>query len=159
MGIDYGHGVTNIDTETGIRYGIISANLIDISEFEYMYDIVCPECFSTLTDFPEEDDEGFIRCPACDHVTGDPDDFCPDEPSAVIYNQDGYSMRYDPDSNDVWVFKSPWKALAGFCSPCAPGAVYLTDKAEDAYGYCLDKGWFYNEEDINLVNKLEEVIK
>ena len=148
MTIDYGRGLTNIDHETGIRCGIISGNLIDLEDFEYNYDIVCPDCCSTLEEFPEEDDDGLLRCPKCEYETFSPDDFCPEEPSSITYEQNGYAISYSPDTNEVWVFKSPWKALANHASPCAPGAVTFPADDGDAYGYALPKEFYYNEEDM-----------
>ena len=48
-GIDYGHGQTNIDTKTGIRYGVISQmNILDAwceeSEPYYGKFALCPHC-------------------------------------------------------------------------------------------------------------------
>ena len=34
QGIDYGMGRSNIDNETGIRYGVISQNSVNPDEFE-----------------------------------------------------------------------------------------------------------------------------
>lgn len=142
MGIDYSRGITNIDHETGIRYGVISANYINIEDFVFHYSIICPECGTELEEFPDEDDDGLLGCSSCGYNTFNADEFYSDEPSAVTYDEDGYSLAYSLDSNDIWVFKSPFKTMAGFCSPCAPGACYLTDRSEDAWAYCLGPEWF-----------------
>lgn len=145
MGIDYGRGKTNIDTETGIRYGIISGNLINVEDFVFHYDIVCPNCGKLFDDMPDEDEDGLIPCNSCE-VSSCPDDFTPEEPSDILYNDNGCCLRYSADSNEVWIFKSPFKAMGSHASPCAPGAI--TFPGDDAWAYCLDKDWFYNEEDV-----------
>ena len=47
-------------------------------------------------------------------------------------------------SDDLFVELSPYYTFAPFCSPCAPGAVYLRDAgpAGDARGYCFGHEWF-----------------
>lgn len=46
--------------------------------------------------------------------------------------------------DDVFIERSPFYTFAPFCSPCAPGAVYLRDAgpAGDARGYCFGHDWF-----------------
>ena len=56
-GIDYGRGMSNIDHETGIRYGVINQHQVgqtwyDSSEPNYVY--FCPECEAELgIEYPE----------------------------------------------------------------------------------------------------------
>ena len=78
-GIDYGRGLTNIDTNNGIRYGVIAANDVgqawfDESEANYYY--VCPYC---------DHDIGFELqevCPKCKKEY-DAWDFEWDEPNPI----------------------------------------------------------------------------
>jgi len=58
-GIDYGLGMTNIDQETGIRYGVISMHDVlqawcDSSEPQYG-DPTCPKCGSVVKEFSRRD--------------------------------------------------------------------------------------------------------
>lgn len=55
-GIDYGHGKTNVDKETGIRYGVISAASVgqswyDSAESDYGA-AHCPECGHEAVSYP-----------------------------------------------------------------------------------------------------------
>jgi hypothetical protein len=43
---------------------------------------------------------------------------------------------------DIFITKSPYYTVCGFCSPCAPGAGYLTDKSEDCAAFCFGPDWF-----------------
>jgi hypothetical protein len=171
-GIDYGRGLTNIDTETGIRYGVISQNEVlqawaDSSEAIYPW--TCGYCGNDLTSEPWE-------YPAhCDHCNREltEDDFDMQEPAGFEYNQDGYICHQSADDTDIFVIKSPYYTYAQFCSPCAPGAGYLMNPFRfnvfDGYGenkpllsfphtsktykqaaenagypkvYCFDASWF-----------------
>lgn len=162
MGIDYGRGQTNIDNETGIRYGIIPANNVmseALSGFDYPDMLVCPECQTEiLPDDPRlemENDDGMTECPQCGQLIYSErfGEWVEDYDGPLYYNDAEYALMLD-SNNDVWIFKSPYKAKAGYCSPCAPGAVYLTDKSQDDYGYALGPEWFEDEitpYDIELV--------
>lgn len=116
IGIDYSLGQANFDRETGIHYGIISANSLmpeALSDFEAIY--------------PETEEEN---------------DFL--EPIAFIFEQDGYSLQLN-DDNTIWVFKSPYFTTCAYCSPCAPGAGDLNAyRKTGVKTYCLDLSWFEN---------------
>lgn len=124
-GIDYGNGLTNIDTETGIRYGVIHQGEVlqawaDDSEAHYTP--ACPYCGNELK-------KGFEtrRCGHC-HKRINPDvDFDIQEPDYFTYDADGYQCQQSADDTDIFVLKSPYFTYCQFCSPCAPGAGYLMD--------------------------------
>ena len=57
-GIDYGRGRTNVDVETGIRYGVIPANAMgqpwyDEAEAHYG-EPTCPECGGVVVEWQEK---------------------------------------------------------------------------------------------------------
>ena len=124
--IDYGMGKTNIDTTNGIRYGVISQNEVlqawaDESEPQYP----CHACV-------EADDDGPLDDADCD--------FC--EPQSCAYDGNGYNAECG-DSGDIFLTKSPYYTRCGLCSPCAPGAGYLTDSDDDGHkAYCFGHDWF-----------------
>lgn len=145
-GIDYGRGTNvNRDPETGIRYGIIPLHRLGefaIESFEAEYAHVCPACgeeweAADYADAPPNK----AWCAHCDTLVRED----------VCYSEDpiGHSL-VDPEAsgmldsgNDVWIFKSPYYTRAAFCSPCAPGACYLTSPCEDGErAYCLGPEWF-----------------
>ena len=125
-GIDYGLGQTNIDKNTGIRYGVIHQN-----------EVLQAWCDSSVPVYP---------CNTCENKLDDPDfddcDFC--EPIGHEINDNDYRAGSD-SYGDIFIIKSPYYTRAQFCSPCAPGACYLTNPCEDGEkAYCFGHDWFEN---------------
>jgi hypothetical protein len=120
MGIDYGRGKTNIDLETGIRYGVISQNDV-LQAWADCSEIICDQY--SFYDVNEE-----LR---------DVD------PSCYAYEEDGYRAHGD-DAGDIFIMKSPYYTRGNYCSPCAPGVVDLSSTGPDAddIGYCFGLDWF-----------------
>ena len=120
-GIDYGLGKSNIDIETGVRYGVINQRHVlqawaDNSEPYYGDE---PE--------NEEDDDGYDCA----------------EPISHFYSKDGFAAECSSDDGDIFVTKSPFYTHAQFCSPCAPGAGYLTNPCKTGPKcYCFGHDWF-----------------
>ena len=59
-GIDYGMGISNIDHETGIRFGVISQNSISyeaLEDFEAEYPEIKHDCADPETCDCRQDDE------------------------------------------------------------------------------------------------------
>ena len=158
IGIDYGMGTTNIDRKTGIRYGVLSANDVgqawyEDSESDYG-DPTCPKCGNIVSEpvRPEGDthDEweqygrgcADFECKTCQHTLDSQDCFS-EQPIGFHYSGEGYELSQGGDDTDIFVLKSPYYALAPYCSPCAPGACYLPSAHEDgAMAYCLGHEWF-----------------
>jgi hypothetical protein len=131
-GIDYSHGMANVDTTTGIHYGVINQQEVlqawaDSSEPYYgeVTEVECPEC-------------GFLFTPAAGTEWGDAVT-CLDNPAhefevgqdmeleAMGYDlNDGEYVAYAGDDGDIFIISSPYFTYAHFCSPCAPGAGHLT---------------------------------
>jgi hypothetical protein len=158
-GIDYGLGRTNIDNETGIRFGVISQGSVgqawyDEAEADYG-PATCPSCGNECREYDESkhddelgqyDDERRASC--CDYVcdncshTLDSSDCYGEEPIGWNYSGDGYVLTDCLDS-DIMVLKSPFYTRGNYCSPCVPGAVSLeSDNEEGAKAYCLGHDWF-----------------
>lgn len=139
-GVDYGLGRTNIDLATGIRYGVIPVGTLGdeaIEEFETRYTPRCPECGGEVSDAPDTD--AFV---CATHGEQEHDTCFGDEPDAITYERDGYAMSLD-SQNDVFIVASPYYTRAAFCSPCAPGACYLTSPCDDGErAYCPGPEWF-----------------
>lgn len=155
-GIDYGMGQSNINRETGIRYGVISQNSVlqawaDSAEADYGKP-TCPKCGNEAADIgdvqadTEEWDSAShecadFACESCQYVFGGESAFG-DEPIGWNYNDDGYELTDCLDS-DIFVLNSPFYTFAPFCSPCVPGAGNLDDAREDGVKtYCLGHDWF-----------------
>jgi hypothetical protein len=154
-GIDYGHGLANIDFETGIRYGVISANECNS---DAVYDSfipdygppTCPECgaeeivpLTELTDDPEvpEDAKGDYYCQGC-KLGFDSCEAFSEEPMSNTLDDGEYKASLD-EYNDIFILKSPYYTRAAYCSPCAPGACHLASPCEDGdKAYCLGGEWF-----------------
>lgn len=156
-GIDYGMGQTNIDTETGIRFGVIPVNDVlqawsDSSEADYGKPH-CPVCGNECSEVPDDfegeqyHDVGCADhyCDTCKH-TLDSSDVYGDEPLAWYVNDDEYTAHQSGDDRDIFITKSPYYTRAAFCSPCAPGACYLPNPCEDGEkAYCFGQDWFDND--------------
>lgn len=157
-GIDYGMGQTNIDLDTGIRYGVIPMNTLNEwawESFEPDYgNPHCPHCGNEacdssdegVPDFDENEDIevsgcGDYYCAGC-RKAFDGDEAFGDE--AIGHNlDDGEYQGFVDSYNDVMLLKSPFYTRAQFCSPCAPGAAYLTNPCDDGpKAYCFGHDWF-----------------
>lgn len=145
VGIDYGFGETNIDVETGIRFGVINANELDPwfwEEVEEIYNPTCPSCGTGLPDEFNINEDNI--CPECKEEI-DHDEQYGDSPDLTILNKDGYEGVVD-SYNDLVLTKSPYYTHAQFCSPCAPGAGSLSNPCESGpKTYCLGHEWFESE--------------
>lgn len=116
-GIDYGRGLTNVDTKTGIRYGVIPHHAVGDAWYE-------------------------DSVPQYEHNNGDED--C--EPMSYLYTGDGYIAEQGHEGCDIFVTMSPYYTYAQHCSPCAPGACYLLNPIDNANDgnrcYCFGHDWF-----------------
>lgn len=144
-GIDYGMGRSNINHETGIRYGVISQNSVlqawaDSAEPDYGKP-TCPKCGNEVSEDPQIGKSSDYYCESCEYEF-DSDEAYGDEPIGWNYNDEGYELTDCLDS-DIFVLNSPFYTLAPFCSPCVPGAGNLDDAQEDGVKtYCLGHDWF-----------------
>ena len=152
MSTDYGRcpmengNLPNRDSETGIRYGIVSLNYLNeyaLESFEPVYIARCPECGSEI---PADDNPEI--CHVCSYEPefdgcGD-DEWYSDEPDSLEYHNEGYDLVLD-EHNDVWIFRSPHTTSHwSHCSPCAPGAAHLSGSEDhgDDLAYCLGAEWY-----------------
>lgn len=121
-GIDYGLGKTNIDPDTGIRFGVIPANDLGSSWFE-----------ASDAEYAESEDEEA-------------------EPICFSFKEEGYKAFQSYEDSDVFIEESPFFTYAQFCSPCAPGACYLRHPVDTngPKAYCFAPDWFNvgNGEDV-----------
>lgn len=152
MGIDYGMGKTNIDTATGIRFGVIPLNTLSeyaIEDFEADYgEATCGHCGNAAVEYDDEKHGEYeagagcsdYACEDCER-SFDSSDAYGEDPIGHTLDDGEYKATLDT-CNDVFIVSSPYFTYAGFCSPCAPGACYLTDRSEDAKAYCFGHDWF-----------------
>ena len=144
-GIDYGMGLSNIDSKTGIRYGVISSRSLNPDViYEVMSDgadygkPTCPKCGGIVLDSGDDaippSEERKDKAEGGDWTYKGNDYVCltckrtywsdrvySEEPLGWAYNSDGYKLTDCLDS-DVFVLESPFYTYAQFCSPCVPGA-------------------------------------
>jgi hypothetical protein len=160
-GIDYGMGKSNIDTETGIRYGIVSMNSLNEWAWESMeqgddldYDAFKKEVISSLSSSIREALEQYSL-----DYQNDSDAIADDvwDGLEVEYESNGDCRRYaleedgcslqTTSSGDLFVFKSPFYTHAQFCSPCVPGAGNLDCPCENGpKTYCIGWEWYDEEQ-------------
>jgi len=153
-GIDYSLGRSNVNRETGIHYGVISQNSINLdctNDFELDYgDPTCFQCGNKAidsADVPEEKQrESWYKgqdyaCIECERTFWSDQAF-PDESNGFTYEREGYKLT-DCLQSDIFVIESPFYTFAQFCSPCVPGAGNLDSPCEDGpKTYCLGHDWF-----------------
>jgi hypothetical protein len=136
-GIDYSNGISNVNHETGIHYGVIHQHEVlqawaEASEAFYG-DMNC-ECGHLI----KEDDGD--ECPNCKADVSDRYDFA--EAVSFFIDDADYSAESD-DSGDIFITKSPFYTKCAFCSPCAPGAGYVMDsRKEGIKAYCFGHDFF-----------------
>jgi hypothetical protein len=146
-GIDYGLGQTNIDLATGIRFGVIPAMRVDFwydaAEPSYPKD-TCPEpdCGAERDDTTSENADGSdLLCAHCGFAAPE-EQWSADDPAGYFVDEEGIKA-FQGESGDIFVEVSPYFTRAEFCSPCAPGACYLTHATEEgARAYCFPHDWF-----------------
>lgn len=144
MGIDYGHGQTNIDHKTGLRFGVVSPHDVGQAWYDeseaYYGSPHCPECGKEL-----DNDICYGHKCECGYIIDWPGEECyGDEPLSHYYKDDEYEAEAGSDG-DIFITKSPYYTKCGFCSPCAPGAGYLTSQGDDCKAYCFGPDWFDGE--------------
>ncbi len=165
--IDYGMGRTNIDTNTLIRFGVISQHSMAdwfYDEFEAQYaGPNCPKCGNEATDNATEinadnhkDHEEFehlggcadYRCDEC-RITFDSSEAFGEEPIGHKLEDTEY-LAIDCLDSDVMIIRAPFYTLAPFCSPCVPGAGNLDNantpteplNEEWSKAYCFGHDYF-----------------
>ena len=121
MGIDYGLGLANIDTETGIRYGIFPERILSHWASEELQPLYAPcECENS---------------PDCDCLEyADPDVW------ALDVDGDGRAVSWRDDDGDYWFTQGPYVYRADYASPCAPGAGYISRLLDADQGDCYAYG-------------------
>jgi len=145
--------MTNVNPETGVRYGIISANSLDpevICDLQAVGRDVHWEAHKReITDQTRRDWEN-------GEITGDDfedelearleregDNFYDDEP-VHEFQRDGVRGRttWLGGALLVFVFHSQWTTNARLCSPCVPGCCDLDSIDPNGYeGYDVNPEW------------------
>jgi hypothetical protein len=153
-GLDYGHGLTNIDRATGIRFGVIAQHTVGavwwvaaVPEYGAAH---CPRCATKLAESDGEE-EGMYYCQHCRQALSA--DACfSGEPVGYNYASgayvadghisEGYKLT-DCLDTEIMVLASPYYTRAQFCSPCCPGAGNLDHPCDTGpKTYCLGHEWF-----------------
>lgn len=150
QGIDYGMGQANIDTATGIRYGVISPHSVNGDALEDIYTngdnlshagaiaeakeritFALRSVLDGLGLLPYDYRNG-DKTPKADaylepivdgvweSIEQDFNDRYEEDNDTYRYEQDGYVL--ETSSLGIYVVKSPFYTYAAFCSPCCPGA-------------------------------------
>lgn len=143
IGVDYGHGLVNIDIANGIRYGVIALTGYMSEELEYDFPFRCPYCGSdSLVQSRSRDWDYF--CQSC-RTPHESMDCYGDEEVGFHYDKEGYVLVDCLDTN-VMVIRSPYFTFAPYCSPCVPGAGDLDNSVynpnDGVKTYCLGPEWF-----------------
>jgi hypothetical protein len=152
-GIDYGLGFSNVDTETGIRYGIISQNAVTPESLDDIYISGEDVGFQRMREQAKDELAAAIESAIENYGKLDAEEAAEDlldniewhdcdESGPYEYSGEGYHLRTTSD-NELWVLKSRFYTHAQFCSPCAPGAGHLGNPCPTGpKTYCLGPDWF-----------------
>ena len=141
-GIDYSTGIENRSPETGIHYGVIHQGEIlqawaDSSE--PYYHPACPLCGGDIAEDKLFTD---FTCPNCGEEVKE-HDFDYLEATSYYVDDSEYQAESSGDMVDIFIAESPYYTTCNYCSPCAPGAGYLTDYNSDGIKtYCFGHDWF-----------------
>lgn len=119
-GVDYGRGMSYVDHETGIRYGVINQSYVGqawLEEGEPVYLYCCGECSHEIGG------EATDKCPNCGYEF---EDWYFDnmEPLGWSYRDENVTAECG-DDGDIFITTSKYFTYAAYCSPCYPGAGYL----------------------------------
>lgn len=142
-GIDYSHGHANINHKTGIHYGVISQNeclqaWADSSEPVFFNG--CPKCGNELKRPASE----YKRCPHC-YKTLEESDFYDIESCGFKIEDGEYTATQSNDDSDIFIIASQFYTTCQYCSPCAPGAGYITNTVKNGIkAYCFGHDFFDN---------------
>jgi hypothetical protein len=150
-GTNYGTATSNVDPETGIRYGVISQHTLngdasnEIFTEGAVYFPYCPHCNEVWEcDVNSREVAVADVCPFC---RKDVDEWgYGDEPSYIEYHEttpDGEIIIIDCLDSDYMIIKSPYVTKGSFCSPCVPGGIDLDSPNQDGeFAYCLPDDFF-----------------
>lgn len=129
---------TNINNETGIRYGVISMNSVSQEALDIggsnWEDLTYQACKREAEFEPDYDEDEFN-----DHYMGDGD-------TDWAFKDSEYEME-SCLTNDLMILKSPYYTFSRLCSPCVPNAGDLNSDADEETGYktyCLGREFFDN---------------
>ena len=160
VGIAYALRRTNVDAETGIRFGVISQyavwhDWVDTAEVDYGKPY-CPRCgqeVGAIASFscddklqfddwerPNRSDWEEFVCTNCKIVFGG--SAYPKEPIRWYVNDVDYKLTDFLDSK-ILVIRSPFYTRAVSCSPHVPDACSIESPDENGErAYCLGLAWF-----------------
>lgn len=148
----------NVNENTGIRYGIISANslhpdLVDTLmygtnakdvHFEEAKSELWADIKSTCKDYMSDDESDEVADLAVENMS---QNWQQDEP-VFEGEHDGVKYRTTWLGGALLVFflESPYTLRGDLCSPCIPGAVNLDSPNPDGFeGYAPPSDWFAEE--------------
>lgn len=156
-GIDYGMGRTNIDSETGIRYGVLSKHDLASHAWDIIYSEATDldyaeavenaksELAHAIKSVLEEYSANFNATELASDIIDDLDFNLESGGDSRRYLYEGESETFSVLSDgDLMVTKSKYYTLCSFCSPCAPGAGYLGSDG-NVKTYCLGPDWFSDD--------------
>lgn len=153
-GIDYGMGQTNIDHETGIRYGVLSGHALASHAWDTIYSEATDLDYAEAVENAKRELAHAIKSvleeySANFNATELASDIIDDLDFNLESGGDSRRFLYDKEretfnvlsDGDVMVTNSEYYTWCAFCSPCAPGAGYLGSDG-NVKTYCLGPQWF-----------------
>lgn len=145
--------MSNINSETNIRYGVISSNTINQFVFQDIFDLVYDQFYQECLDLaieeeglsnPENDDD-YENLDIFEQDFAD--NFSPDEIFGD-FELDGIKGHLSclGGSYIIFICESPYITKARLCSPCAPNAGNLDEKDLEGFDcYDCPADWYEQE--------------
>lgn len=144
---------TNVNPETGIRYGVVSLNSLEDWVFDEFfhngtnlsYESAKKEYLAENYDADDESDDAIAEEEWEDRFN---DEYQGEEDTYSL-ETDGMILQMSTlgGAYNVWVFESPHIAYCRQCSPCCPNAGNLDSKEENGVTtYDVPTDWYRKEE-------------
>jgi uncharacterized CHY-type Zn-finger protein len=146
VGLDYAHGMANIDKNNGMHYGTISQNEVLqawVESSEPYYFPACPHCGNEIKQSIIDDVQSGQnkKCLHCKKQLTE-SDFYDGEPTSYVLD-DGEYLAECGDNGDIIITKSPYYSMAQYASPCFPGGGYIMNECETGIKtYCFGHDFF-----------------
>lgn len=132
----YLHGI-NRNPKTGIPYGIIHGSKLNpdflMEVMQHGKDLSYKHFCRIYKDEIRKDENFIEQNYNCENVMYE-------------YKTKEFFVRYNTESNDVWIFHSKYKIMGNICSPCCPCACDIAT-AGTYQGYALPLDCYENQEE------------
>jgi hypothetical protein len=159
-----GDDAPNVDHATGIRFGVIHSNCLSSDAIADIQDngedltyaaaaedakaqirSAMSDCLEEIIGYRTKSALDSAVAVVWESISQDYNDGYDPDGSTYLYESGGYKITLCADG-DLFVELSPYYALRGLCSPCAPNAGHLNTDGEYRT-YCLAPDWYMDTDE------------